>query len=103
MGGEAKETKWIELIRVRASAPVLEEAMPGLKALVDEVQAAAPGGETFFMQHALYDGDLAVVVVWKDGPAPQKSVMGQVLAARLQELGPVDHAVWIPAMEECET
>lgn len=94
--------KWIELIRVRSSATTLEEAMPSLQKQVEEIVDFATGTETFFMQHASYDGDLAVVVVWKDGSEPRKSREGLLLAERLKELGPIEHAVWIPVEKDAD-
>jgi len=39
------------------------------------------------------------VVVWaRDHIEPTKSREGLRLAERMQALGPVDHAVWIPAL-----
>ena len=98
-GHETNQIKWIELIRVRSSAAALSEAMPSLLGQVNEVEKVASGAETFFLQHALYDGDLAVVVVWRNNVEPNKTREGLMVAERLQELGPVDHAVWVPAKE----
>jgi hypothetical protein len=99
MGEGRSEMKWIELIRVRSSAARLEEAMPSMQQQVDEIRGSTRDAETFFLQHALYDGDLAVVVVWKGASTPQKSREGLMLAERLQGLGSIDHAVWVPAHE----
>jgi cell division inhibitor SulA len=90
------QMKWIELIRVRASAAALQEAMPLLQKQVKDIERSTSGVETFFMQHALYHGDLAVVLVWLNKVGTQKTREGLMVAARLQDLGPVDHAVWIP-------
>lgn len=88
---------WIELIRVRSSQATLNEALPKLRQQVDEIDAAVPEAETFVMQHAVYVGDLAVAVVWQNGIDPQKTPGGLMVAERMRQLGPVDHAVWIPA------
>jgi len=90
--------KWIELIRVRSTAEALEAAMPSLSHLINEIEEAADEAETLFMQHAMYDGDLAVVVVWRNAMKPHKTREGLLLTQRLQMLGSVDHAVWIPAI-----
>ena len=87
--------KWIESIRVRSSAAALEEAIPSLEKEINEINASASAEETFMAQHALYDGDLSVVVVWNNEVEPVKTREGLLLAERLQHLGPVDHAVWI--------
>ena len=94
-------TNCIEIIRVRSSQTVLTDAMPSLTQIVDEIASSTEGVEIFFMQHALYAGDLAVVVVWtRDDDKPTKSREGLLLAERMQPLGPVDHAVWIPVLED---
>ena len=92
--------KWIELIRVRSSEAALRAAMPALQDQVGDIEASIRDAEIFFMQHALYDGDLAVVVVWQDGSPAQKSREGLMVAERLKGLGPIDHAVWIPAEKD---
>ena len=95
--------KWIEQIHVRSSSRALQEAMPALVEQLERVQERVGGAETFLMQHALYDGDLAVVVVWRNESAPQKTREGLMVAMMLQQLGPVDHAVWIPATTAATT
>ena len=97
---EMSELKWIELIRVRSSAERLQEGMSSLVAQTQEIESSAEGAETFFLRHALYDGDLAVVVVWRNPSAPQKTRAGLMVAEQLQELGPVEHAVWVPAAKD---
>lgn len=91
------ETKWIELIRTRSSGTVLQAAMPSLEQHVREIVTTARSAETFFLKHALYDGDLAVVVVWRNKIAPRKTREGLLVAEQLQRLGSIEHAVWIPA------
>lgn len=88
--------KWVELVRVRSSVPSLTRAMPALRALVADLGEADPGAEAQVLRHGLYDGDLAVVVVWRTETAPAKSRAGVLVAEWLQRLGPVDHAVWVP-------
>ena len=92
---ESNPGKWIELIRVRSSGNTLEAAMPALRSQIEEIEAASDA-ETYFLQHALYDGDLAVVVIWREGTRPQASREGLLVAEQLQRLGSVDHAVWVP-------
>ena len=91
-----REMKWIELIRVRSSVKTLQEAMPSLEEQVQEIENALPDAETFFMQHAIYDGDLSVVIVWRNDAKPGQTVEGLLVAESLQNLGSIDHAVWIP-------
>ena len=88
--------KWIEMIRVRSSAAALEEVMPSLVTEIDQINVLAEQVEAFIMQHALYNGDLSIVIVWKDGQPPEKSPQGLMFADRLQQVGTVDHAVWLP-------
>ena len=91
--------KWIELIRVRSSETALKETLTTLQHQVQEIEEASDGVETFFMRHALYDGDLALVIVWRSEVEPQKTREGLLVAERLKELGTVDHAVWVPAKD----
>lgn len=97
--------KWIEIIRVRSSATALEEVMSSLYTEVNQINQSLELVEVFVMQHALFDGDLSLVVVWKNGQPPKKSRQGLMFAERLQQIGTVDHAVWIPAKtdEHCES
>lgn len=88
--------KWIEFIRVRSSATALQGAIPDLKKTIKEINASESSDEIFMAQHALYNGDLSVVVVRDNESQPVKSREGLLLAERLQHLGPVDHALWIP-------
>ncbi len=89
--------EWIEQIRVRSTAPALEAALPTLHQHVAEIDASLAATKSFVLQHALYEGDLAVVLVWPGDTAPVKSREGLMIAGQLQQLGSVDHAVWIPA------
>ena len=88
--------KWIEMIRVRSSAATLEKVMPSFVTEIDQINVLAEQVEAFIMKHALYNGDLSIVIVWKDGQPPEKSPQGLMFADRLQLFGTVDHAVWLP-------
>lgn len=88
--------KWVEFIRVRSSAAALKEAISALKAMIDAINKSSTATEAFIANHALYDGDLSVVIVWNNHISPEKSQEGLLLAEQLLLLGPVDHAVWIP-------
>ena len=70
--------------------------MPSLLAQIVQIGASIDA-ETLFMRHGLYEGDLAVVLVWVNDVAPQKTREGLMVAQRLSEIGSVDHAVWVPA------
>ena len=88
--------KWIEQIRVRSSEAALAEAMPSLLQQVTKIDESVADAETFVMRHGLYDGDLAVVVVWTGDIEPRKTREGLMVAQLLAESGSVDHAVWVP-------
>ena len=60
-----KGGEWIEQIRVRSTAAALDAALPGLREQVEAIDASLPSVQPFFLQHALYAGDLAVVLVWR--------------------------------------
>ena len=96
-GEGMKSGKWIEFIRVRSSAHALKSAMPGLVAQVREIEESMPEDETVFMNHALYDGDLAVCLVRANGAEPGKTREGFMIAEKLAIFGPIEHAVWLPA------
>lgn len=88
--------KWIEQIRVRSSLGTLQAALPALQQQLLELEGAVECAEIFCMQHALYSGDLGVVVVWRGQAEPHKTREGLMVAEQLQALGPIDHAVWVP-------
>lgn len=97
--GRRNAMKWIEFIRVRSSAATIEEAIPSLRKEINEINASTNAAETFMAQHAIYNGDLSVVLMWKNEIEPMKTREGLLLAEKLQHLGSVDHAVWIPVRE----
>jgi len=88
--------KWVELIRLRANATTLHAVLPGLEEQVAELHHAHADVEAMVLEHALYDGDLAVVIVWHNTASPKESRPGLLLADQLRTLGSVDHAVWTP-------
>ncbi len=90
------KTKFIELIRVRSSAMELGAVVPGLQTMVAEIGESESPAETFILQHALYDGDLAVVIVWPNSDTPETTREGLLVADFLARIGSVDHAVWVP-------
>lgn len=91
--------KWVELVRVRSLPATLEGELVALEAQVNEINGSMPDAEALLLQHALYDGDLAVVLVWRNDNEPSKSREGLMVAERLQRLGSIDHAVWVPTRE----
>ena len=88
--------KWIEQLRVRSSAQELDRALPALTKIIDAINASKDAAEAFVMQHAVYDGDLTVVVVWRKNVPSMKTREGSIIAEYLKDYGPVDHAAWIP-------
>ena len=66
-------------------------------ALLKKINELASVEKAFIMQHATYDGDLIVFMLWNNEVKPDKTREGLMIAERLQELGTIDHAVWIPA------
>ena len=82
--------KWVEMIRVRSSPGRLDDVLADLEALL----AALPC-ETQLLRHGVYDGDIAALLVWQDGPATP-SHHGALIAERLRAHGSTDHAIWIP-------
>ena len=89
--------EWIEQLRVRSTAPALEAALPTLRQQVAEIADSQASTKAFVLQHALYEGDLTVVLVWPHQATPEKTREGLMIAERLRLLGSVDHAVWLPA------
>lgn len=87
--------QWIELVRVRSSEPALRSILPHVEAQVARVAEATANVEAFVLQHALYDGDLAVVFVWRSSSAPSKSREALLVAQDLHRVGAVDHALWV--------
>ncbi len=89
--------EWVEQVRVRSTPPVLEAALPALLGQVAEVDASHASAKAMVLQHAFYEGDLAVVLVWPHDIRPEKTREGLMIAEQFEQLGSVDHAVWIPA------
>ena len=71
-----KGGEWIEQIRVRSTAAALDQALPALRDQVEAIDASLPSVQPFFLQHALYAGDLAVVLVWQPDVVPEKTREG---------------------------
>ena len=86
--------KWIEMIRVRSMRETLEEAMQSLEEQLLQISRTAGMVEAVLLKHALYDGDLAAILVWNPTREPGKTREGLLLAEQMQRLGTVDYAVW---------
>jgi hypothetical protein len=67
-----------------------------IKKMVEEIENNTNDASPLIMQHALYDGDLAIVIIWNNSITPEKSREGLMLVNAMEKLGAVDHAVWIP-------
>lgn len=91
---------WVEQIRMRSSEIALREVLPLVDAQVQGIRRGQLPVQAFCLQHSLYDGDLAVVMIWFGEGLPEKSREGLLIADTLRQLGSVDHAVWIPAAEQ---
>jgi len=85
--------KWVEMIRVRSLPGQLDAVIPQLEAQLAELSC-----ETQLLRHGVYDGDLAALLIWRDG-TPRQSAEGALIAERLQRHGSTDHAVWIPTVQ----
>lgn len=91
--------KWFEMIRVRSSAEALVEIIPSLRTKINQINGSEKQVEALLLQHALYRGDLSLLVAWNNEQIPAKTKQGLMFADQLQLIGPVDHAVWIPVKE----
>jgi len=90
--------RWIEMIRMRSSSGWPEQDWRSLAAQVREIAAETTGmRDVMVFKHALFDGDLAIVLVWDNDRQPVRTREGLLLADSLQRHGMVDHAVWMAA------
>jgi len=86
----------VELIRVRASSARLLEVADELREMVSLLGDTLEHAQVSLLGHALFDGDLAVVIKWSERVDRVKSREGTMVAAHLSRFGEVDHSVWIP-------
>ena len=86
--------KWIEMIRVRSSSGSLEKGMSAIVARAREIRKVSGIADAMVLKHALFEGDLAVVLLWDNDRQPVRTREGLVLADSLQRYGMVDHGVW---------
>ncbi len=96
--------KWMEMIRLMSSVGGHEDAIAAAGRQLREIEGATRGVEVYLLQHALYDGDLAALLVWNNDRQPVRTREGLLLAQNLHRFGTVDHAVWhaAPGFEEPE-
>jgi hypothetical protein len=89
--------KWAEMIRVRSSADGIAYLNSELPQVMATLRQKAEIEEAFMLIHALYSGDLAVILIWNGPGKPGKSPDGIFLANNFEEYGTVEHAVWLIA------
>ena len=99
--------KWMEMVRLRSAPGGQEDITAAIADQLAEIEAGCSDVEVMLLQHALFDGDLAAMLVWHNEREPVRSREGLLLAQNLQRHGSVDHAVWRAAtgfaqrMHEC--
>lgn len=86
--------KWMEMVRLRSSLGVREDIISAIADQLAEIEDGCRDVEVMLLQHALFDGDLAALLVWHNEREPVRSREGLLLAQNLQQHGSVDHAVW---------
>lgn len=94
--------KWSEMIRVRTSSEGIADLYSNLPKVISSLREKPEIKEVFLLIHALYVGDLAIILVWKDLGKPGKSPEGILLANNFEEYGTVEHAVWLIASDRMD-
>ena len=89
--------KWLEIVRMRSSEAGITAAWSSLEDAVRKVKKEEGLDEAFILQHAMYNGDLAIVLIWDNERCPVKTQEGILLAEQSKRHGSVEHAIWIPA------
>ena len=94
--------KWMEMVRLRSSDGGHSAALDAVTSQLEEIRSVLPATEVFLLQHALYEGDIAAVLVWNNEGLPAQTREGLLIAETLRRFGVVDHAVWraAPGFEE---
>jgi len=87
--------KWAEMIRVRSSADGIADLYSGLPQVMSAIRKKRDIKEALLLIHALYVGDLAVILIWQGSGTPGRSNEGICLANNFEEYGTVEHAVWL--------
>jgi len=95
--------KWVEMIRVRSSTDGIAILSDGLPRIITTLRKKEEIQDAILLIHALYLGDLAVILIWKGDGQPKKSSDGIFLATHFREYGTVEHAVWLIASNELES
>ncbi len=94
--------KWAEMIRVRSSAEGIADLYSGLPRVISTLREKLEIHDALLLIHALYVGDLAVILIWEGTGKPEKSPEGSLLADNFEEYGTVEHAVWLVASDILE-
>jgi len=89
--------KWVEMIRLRSSPESLARGMSGIVEQTREISGLPGVEDAMVIKHALYEGDLAVVLTWDNDRRPVRTREGLMVAEQLQRYGMVDHGVWTAA------
>ena len=91
--------KWLEMIRVRSSPQGVDAAKQYLAVHMPSFRGVKYVRDAAVLSHALYEGDLAVILTWEAKGAPAKTREGLFLANYFMQYGPVDHAIWTLAFD----
>ena len=91
--------KWAEMIRVRSSADGIADLYSGLPQVISTLREKTEIKDALLLIHALYVGDLAVILIREGTEKPKKSSEGIFLADKFEEYGTVEHAVWLMASD----
>jgi len=91
--------KWAEMIRVRSSAEGIADLYSGLPRVISTLREKLEIHDALLLIHALYVGDLAVILIWEGTGKPGKSAEGSLLADNFGKYGTVEHAVWLVAAD----
>jgi len=95
--------KWAEMIRVRSSVDGISDLYSGLPREMSAIRKKIDIKEALLLIHALYVGDLAVILIWNGSGTPGRSNEGIFLANNFKEYGTVEHAVWLIASDALGT
>lgn len=91
--------KWAEMIRVRSSAEGIADLYSGLPRVISTLREKPEIKDALLLLHALYVGDLAIILIREGTGKPDKSPEGNLLADKFEEYGTVEHAVWLVASD----
>ena len=86
--------KWMEFIHLRSSPEGMRRSLSGLKGQIALYREVEHLTGTWVLQHSIYPGDGAVVLLWENNGQPVKTREGIALAEVMSRHGSVEHAVW---------